>query len=150
MMYEATVITKRLQVFALSITFGMLLPGTSNAAVWVSGKKTVTSIDSHAGRVLDSFEPSGELVGRLGATSDGRLWVLSADQLQLIGPGRSSTSRLNLRELGYPSATLLAVNPYDHSVWVATAQNSLLRVDATATPTATFSLPAKAVAAVVA
>src|SRR5688572_16805407 len=99
----------------------------SPASVWLASESELLQVDTVSGNVSRSFPVTPLLA--IAAASDSRVWTLTNSQLKLIGAAATSTPTLDLASLGFSSATLLAVNPYDESVWVATQDRTLLHVN---------------------
>ncbi len=81
---------------------------------------------------------------QLGATTEGGAWALSRTSLVYVAADGAAQVAVAVDALGHGDATLLAVDAFDHSAWVATARNLLVHVARDGRVLGGYTLPGRA------
>lgn len=130
---------KPMRMLAAALISLSLSTSSWSASFWFASDAQLNIADSNTGEVTQSYDL--DHVSNLATSRDGRVFVLRGGHLELFGAESTAVATLDLASLGYPHATLLAINPYDDSMWIATSNSSLLHVDAELNPTGNYALP---------
>jgi RHS repeat-associated protein len=125
----------RWSVGALTLGWSILAWASS---LWVTDGERLYVIDTLANRTVPVIVATP--INALAATAEGGAWVIAERNLWRLEAQGTPRPPIDLVQLGMPEARLLAVDPYDATLWIAEA-NRLLHLDPQGTPIAAFGLP---------
>ena len=120
-------ITLRISVLAILAAWLSVCAAATDASVrWFSEDDTVLRVTGSLSRRVAGIEG----LRGLAATNDGGAWAVSAQRLVRFAPDGNTAADLNLPREGHGRGVVLAVDPSDDSVWLATDLPLLLHVSA--------------------
>lgn len=123
----------------LAVLFCNALTAFADApALWFLSHDTLYRLESSSGSIALTVPLKS--VGAMASDSQGAVWVTADKQLLKLSAGGSTGFQADLKTVGLQSASALAVDPFDGSLW-ATDGKALVLLDANGTRLGSYAAP---------